>query len=452
MSKNPFIIFFVFVLGFLISCGDAESGEGITVLPNITNLTVDDIANNNNGSDIEINFEKQTDLSLISEYRIILIKNSKASNFEIDQAENLASNLYTIAAPSDIIPVMGLILNVDTKDTDGDLIVENEEYRVGVLSVSVDLDLASNTLQVTNESFVLSNNNLLSNHGRIINFGGGSISIDANNNLYMGSYNVLDEFLDDAEDVFPVIRIGSTGISDEFSMPFDLLGGNDVSDDGLLYQAELKTGNLFKINIGGDVSDLKLTGYKLNSADGIFIDHEENIFVVDSKVNTIAKISPAGNSERFAMVSKQAKGICGDEFGNLYVSHNSEDGSITKISADGDVTNFANVPVKRPENYNLEFLQWLGYIEYHEENLYVASMSTDRVYKIDMTGNVIPFVGSGKRGIPRGGAMTADLNRPIGLAFSNDGRSLYISCSADNNPVHTQSSDPTSIYKVELVE
>ena len=452
MSKLPTFISVIFVLSCLISCGDMGGGGSVELLQNISNITVDDIGNAGNGSDLEINFEKQNDVSFISEYRIMIIKTSKASSYNIDKAENLADNLYAPAAPTDIIPVMGLILKADSRDTDGELINENESYRVGVLSVSVDLGLRSNVFLMSSESFSLSNNNLLTNHGRTINFGGGSISIDANDNLYMGSYNVLDEFLDDAEDVYPVIKIGSTGNSDEFSLPFDLLGGNDVSDNDELFQTELKTGKILKIDGQGNVAEFELTGYNLNSADGLFIDIEKNMFVVDPRVNTIAKISPDGNSERYVMVPNQPKGICGDELGNLYVSHNSAEGLISKISPDGDVSNFAVVPVKRPENYDLEFLQWQGYITYHKEKLYVASMSADRIYQIDMSGNVTPFVGSGKRGIPRGGALTADLNRPIGLAFSSDGGTLYISCSADNNPVHTQSSEPTAIYKVDIIE
>jgi len=138
--------------------------------------------------------------------------------------------------------------------------------------------------------------------------------------------------------------------------------------------------------------------------------------------------------------------------GNLYVSHNSEDGIISKIDAIGEVSQFATIPVKRPENYDQEFLQWLGYLQYHEGDLYAAAMSTDRIYKVDQNGEVSVFAGSGERGIPRGGILTADLNRPIGLSFNQDGSILYVCGSSDTNPVHTQSSQPAAIWKIELVD
>ncbi|MEM1325959.1 MAG: hypothetical protein AAGI23_08400 [Bacteroidota bacterium] len=59
---------------------------------------------------------------------------------------------------------------------------------------------------------------------------------------------------------------------------------------------------------------------------------------------------------------------------------------------------------------------------------------------------------SGQRGISRGDALTTDLNRPIGLAFSNDGRSLFVSGCTDLVPQHTQASTPAKIWEVKLVE
>ena len=68
-----------------------------------------------------------------------------------------------------------------------------------------------------------------------------------------------------------------------------------------------------------------------------------------------------------------------------------------------------------------------------------------------MAGEVSVFAGSGNRGIPRGGSLTANLNRPMGLVFSNDGKYLYFSACTDITPTHTQASYPSKVLRIALV-
>ena len=158
------------------------------------------------------------------------------------------------------------------------------------------------------------------------------------------------------------------------------------------------------------------------------------------------------SSSVFAAGSNCPRGITGDENGNLYISHNDESGTITKITSDGTVSVLATIPTHKPATYPLEFIMWVGYITYHKGNLYVAGQSTDRIYKISLEGEVSVFAGSGQRGIPRGGALTADLNRPVGLAFSEDGNRLFVSGCTDVVPQHTQASTPSKIWEIQVVE
>ena len=95
---------------------------------------------------------------------------------------------------------------------------------------------------------------------------------------------------------------------------------------------------------------------------------------------------------------------------------------------------------------------WVGHITYYNSNLYVCGMSTDRVYKVTMVGKVEVFAGSGERGIPRGGALTAKLNRPYGFAWNPNGTKLYISGSGDVTPQHVQGSLPGKIWVINIAE
>lgn len=269
----------------------------------------------------------------------------------------------------------------------------------------------------------------------------------------MATYNVISELGNpDTTRSFPVLKIGPTGNSQEFTSPYTFLGGNYTDDQDGIYQSVLSSGQVLKIDSEGIPTQMTFSGFQLNKADGVFVDKDHNVFVVDPFINTIAKITPDGESIKYAIVPSSPKGITGDNEGNIYVSHNSEEGVISKINVNGEVSQFATIPVQFPENYNAEFIQWLGYLVFHQGDLYVASMSTDRIYKVDENGNVSVFAGSGERGIPRGGVLTANLNRPIGLAFSEDGRTLYVAGSSDTNPVHTQSSRPAAIWKIEIVD
>ena len=456
--KNLPLFSFVFITTLLVlfqtACSDTGEEETLSPIDNVSNITVQDNGNSGNASDIEVNFRKQTETTEIREYRVFLSKTNNAASFDIKVAQN--SIAYESALPEDIFPVQGLALTSDFVDTDGDKIIEQESYIVSVLSVAKDNKMFSDAFLKTSSPFQIRKNNLIKNHTQILEVGMGSLAIDASDNLYMATNNIISEINNGEEQIYPVFIISEGGDTQIFTEPFALLGGNDIDSEGSLYQSILKTGKVIKINKQGEALDFIKEdddrGFKLESADGIYIDGEDQIFVLDEASNSVVRVNKEGVGSLLTNIPPKAKGITGDENGNLYISHNSEEGLISKVSTDGTVSELARVPTLFPENYQLEFLQWLGYIKYHEGQLYVTSPSTNKVFNVSMTGGVTHFAGSGFRFKPRGGAITANLNRPHGLAFSQDGTTLYISGSADTEPRHTQSSSPSIIWSIELVE
>ena len=159
---------------------------------------------------------------------------------------------------------------------------------------------------------------------------------------------------------------------------------------------------------------------------------------------------PDGTSTRVTTVEPGVRGITGDEAGNLYVTVNREAGKVMRIAPNGVVSIFAQVPTFVPSDYGLPFIMWVGYLTYHQGDLYVAGTSTHRIYKVDGSGEVSVFAGSGVRLLPSGDALTANFNRPMGLAFSADGTRLFISSCMDTAPNHVQASAPSRIYQIEL--
>ncbi len=456
--KNLSISFFVLLIIcftlFQTACSDTAVEEPLIALANVSEIVALDNSNSGNGSDIEVNFDKQSETSDIREYRVFLTKTSSASTFDINAAQR--SNTYERVLPEDIFRVQGLQLSSNFVDTEGDDITEQESYIISVLSVAKDSEAFSDAFLKTTTPFQIRKNNLIKNHTQVLDIGMGSLAIDDSDNLYMATNNVVSELSNDGDPTFPVFIISEGGDAQSFSQSFTVLGGNDIDSEGNLYQSILKTGSLLKINQLGEsidfINDNDDRGFKLESVDGVYVDDTDQVFVLELTSNSVVRINQEGIATQFARIPPHAKGITGDENGNLYINHNSEEGLITKVSSEGVVSELARVPTLFPQNYQLEFIQWLGYIKYHEDNLYVTSPSTNKVFRVSMNGDVSLFAGSGFRFKPRGGAITANLNRPHGLAFSQDGTTLYISGSADTEPRHTQSSAPSIVWSVELVE
>ncbi|MEO0734516.1 MAG: hypothetical protein AAFZ52_16895, partial [Bacteroidota bacterium] len=231
---------------------------------------------------------------------------------------------------------------------------------------------------------------------------------------------------------------------------FDFLGGNAIDSQGNLYVANTNKGEILKLSPDGTIGILEHTGESLFNPDGIFINAEDHIFVADRINGAVIKITPDGISTRLALVDSGVRGLTGDEAGNLYVTINREEGQILKIAPNGAVARFAQIPTFVPSDYRLPYIMWVGYLTYHQGDIYVAGTSTDRIYKVDGNGAVTVFAGSGVRLLPSGDALTAHFNRPVGLAFSADGTRLFVSGCLDTAPYHVQASSPSRIYQIEI--
>lgn len=96
-----------------------------------TAVEVKDISDNNNGSDLQVKFTRSSDYSNISEYRILVVKNSKAGSFNLAAAN--AVNDYTIETSQD--GIITKTLAATAKDTDGEAIKDGTAYRVFVLAI-----------------------------------------------------------------------------------------------------------------------------------------------------------------------------------------------------------------------------------------------------------------------------------------------------------------------------
>ena len=188
MPKHPILI--VIILFILSYISDKVRLEFTPV----SNIIVLDNGNNNDGSDIEINFDKQLSPKGIEEYRVFLIPSSLSTRFDIEAAEELNSELYTAARYSDVFPIQGIKLDSSSRSIDGALISDRIKYDVAVMTIVYEAEEFNNSFTFEANDFELTNNSQIRT---FITFpdtvGAGTITIDQEGSLYIPTVNILDK-------------------------------------------------------------------------------------------------------------------------------------------------------------------------------------------------------------------------------------------------------------------
>lgn len=108
----------------------------------VQNVTAADIGNNNNGSDLQVTFDKAADESKVGSYRVIVVKNSKTLD-DVAAANAVASGNYTVVQKTG--SNLTVKLDSSAKDSDGTTIT-NGDYKVYVLSVADGVNANLNAL------------------------------------------------------------------------------------------------------------------------------------------------------------------------------------------------------------------------------------------------------------------------------------------------------------------
>lgn len=96
-------------------------------------VTLRDVANTGDGRDLQVSFSRSETESLVDHYRLLIVKASNASSFNLNAALKVGSANYTTLRPSGTDPVT--TLSSGTRDVDGALIQSNQAYVGYVLTV-----------------------------------------------------------------------------------------------------------------------------------------------------------------------------------------------------------------------------------------------------------------------------------------------------------------------------
>ncbi len=193
------------------------------------------------------------------------------------------------------------------------------------------------------------------------------------------------------------------------------------STDGNLYITNFNSGSVSQVNQEGRVSTF--ASVKAGPS-GIVSDAEGNLYVShygtgNGTGNSVSKITPDGTVTDFAIggTLRAPVGTAIDKAGNLYVA-NLFDGRITKITPDGTASLFSEVAVAQPFS--------IGHLVWAKDRLYGTHVGQSRIYSFDSTGTASVIAGTGAEGLNDGPASNATFTSPNGIAASPGGDTLYV--------------------------
>lgn len=407
-----------------------------------------DNGNKENSSDIEVIYH-QYGLDNIKHYRFYLAKAIKAASHEIKYLLSLDNSKYVDYAHNEVIPSLGKRLPEGLLDTDGDAISSNTEYRGIVISIPNDETEYLPSLSRSENALSLYQNAIISNYSKQLETAYGALATNRNGGLAMASYDIFYDLVEDSKMISSLTLVDSLGGVNEIASGYSALGGVAYDHDGYIYITDIDKAQLIRYNESGESNIISLDGIELQKPEGIIIDNDGVIYIADRVLGAIIRIEN-NNANIFANVGQDLRGLTMDNAGNFYASVNNESGQIFKISPEGEVTKFAIIPTYKPEDYQPDFIMWMGQIAFLDNMLYVASTSKHQIYSITLDGEVNLYAGSGEKLLPYGDIKTARFNRPFGISFSTDGKSMYVSGCEDTHPSHTQASTPSRIYKIDM--
>nr|WP_257982856.1 copper amine oxidase N-terminal domain-containing protein [Lysinibacillus fusiformis] len=203
----------------------------------VSNINVSDIGDFGDGRDLQISFSKPSDESNIGNYRILVVPASKANGFDVNAALKVTD--YTDINKGQY----SMSLGTGSKDTDGKLITNGQEYRVYILSIGngnskamYNLSFASSAITLVDHSAPVAVENVkLSVQGDKNKYSDIKISFDVKNGQNVTEYRVF-MLPKDAADGFKesnamnndnstrIYQNGLSNVSQDLSIELDAFG------------------------------------------------------------------------------------------------------------------------------------------------------------------------------------------------------------------------------------
>ncbi|WP_106768670.1 copper amine oxidase N-terminal domain-containing protein [Paenibacillus faecalis] len=116
----------------ITTTSDRGTVPGYGISP-VSYVNARDVANNGDGRDLQISFAKSYTEPSVAQYRVMIVKASRAYAFNPSTARMVQPSNYSVVFPNGTDP--SITLNSSSRDVDGDYIRENQAYKAYVLAV-----------------------------------------------------------------------------------------------------------------------------------------------------------------------------------------------------------------------------------------------------------------------------------------------------------------------------
>ncbi len=241
--------------------------------------------------------------------------------------------------------------------------------------------------------------------------GSGGLTVDKDGMIYVADFG---DFINNANGEH-VSRIDpETGQVTEYASGLVGPSGNVFSANGNLFQANIAGNFISEISGEGEVTEFVSQG--LNSPVGVVFDPQGNLYACNCASQSIQIITPDRTSSRFVTsgLLRCPNGLTIDNDGRLYAA-NFSNGNVIKVSPDAQAEIFVTIP--GGSNAHLVF---------KDEVIYVLSRSGNRLYKVNLEGEISLIAGTGSRGNDDGSGEVATFYIPNGIGVSPDGSKIYV--------------------------
>lgn len=161
------------------------------ITTSVTDLKVTDVNDWGDARDMEISFNRVTDESKISEYRVLVVKSTQANNFNTNIASSI-KHYTTIAKTGSNIKQT---LSSASRDINGEVIREGVAYTVFVLSLSTSGNIENNTLSEGTSIILTQNAHAAVVTGvtaNIVGYSGNASDIEVRFNKLQDETNLLE--------------------------------------------------------------------------------------------------------------------------------------------------------------------------------------------------------------------------------------------------------------------
>ena len=289
------------------------------------------------------------------------------------------------------------------------------------------------------------------------------------------------------------IRDGGPATSAQLTFPY----GVTIDSRGIVYIADSFNHRIRKVDTDGIITTFAGTGEEgyggdggpaaeaqLNWPTGVAVDDNGTVYIADRNNERIRKVDTSGIITTYAGTGEWGydedhenkpateatlnwpTGITLDGDGNLYIA-DSYNHRIRKVDSSGIITTYAGISRSRDEDLSAPIddtdigdgglaieakLNWPNGVAVDEiGNLYIADRDHHRIRKVDTSGIITTFAGSGEKGGfggDGGNATAAQLNQPNGVALDKNGN-LYIA-DRENNRIRKISNvnDPDGANRI----